>query len=161
MAGLAAWRFEGPAGAARAAEVLSGLVEAGRLDLRDAATAVWDPGQGRPRTQQLLADAPGSLDGGFWGLLFGVVFFVPLLGAAVGAPTGATAGALADVGIDDGFINRLRDQVTPGTSALLALGSGSDLERLHDGLAARLRSEHISTDLTADQAGALRAVFGG
>ena len=61
------------------------------------------------------------MGGSFWGLLFGLIFFVPLLGAAIGAATGALAGSLTDVGIDDAFINKVRDQVTPGTSALFVL----------------------------------------
>ena len=75
---------------------------------------------------------PSELGAGFWGLLFGLVFFVPLLGAAIGATTGALAGALADVGIDDHFINRVRDQVTPGTSALFLLTSDAVVGRVTD-----------------------------
>jgi uncharacterized membrane protein len=61
------------------------------------------------------------LDGAFWGLLFGLIFFVPLFGAAIGGATGALVGSITDVGISDDFIKCVRDEVTPGTSALLRL----------------------------------------
>ena len=98
-----------------------------------------------------------ALDVGFWGLFFGLVFFVPLLGAAIGATTGALSGALADVGIDDHFINRVRDQVTPGTSALFLLSFGVVPERLRTAFGDG--PPLISTDLDPDQEAALRAVF--
>ena len=77
----------------------------------------------------------GALGGGFWGLLFGLIFFVPLLGAAIGAATGALAGSLTDVGIDDEFINKVRDQVTPGTSALFVMTSHAVVDRIQEGFA--------------------------
>ena len=45
-------------------------------------------------------------------MLFGLIFFVPLLGMAIGAGMGALTGAMADVGIDDDFIRRIRDEIT-------------------------------------------------
>ena len=70
----------------------------------------------------------------FWGLLFGLIFFVPLLGAAIGAATGALAGSLTDVGIDDEFINKVRDQITPGTSALFVMTSDAVVDKVQGGL---------------------------
>ena len=46
---------------------------------------------------------------------------MPLLGMAVGAGLGALAGSLADVGIGDESIREIREQVTPGTSALFLM----------------------------------------
>ena len=162
MATLTAWRFDTVDGADRAAAVLLDLGDSGALASRDAATVAWDTGKRKPRTRELYPDpaVAGALGSGFWGLLFGLVFFVPLLGAAMGAATGATAGSLADVGIDDGFINRLRDQVTPGTSALVLLASGEELERVHDALAGDPHADLIQTDLTPAQESALREIFG-
>jgi uncharacterized membrane protein len=121
----------------------------------------WEVGKRKPRTRQRTsAGAAGALGGGFWGLLFGLIFFVPLLGAAVGAASGAIAGSLSDVGIDDGFINRVRDQVTPGTSALFVLTSNAVVERIHDAFSDGPQGELIFTDLTPDQESALREIFG-
>lgn len=155
MATLTVWQFAEPDGAARSADLLGQLVLGDPLAIHDAAVIEWEAGDRKPRTRQLA----GELGSGFWGLLFGLVFFVPLLGAAIGATTGALAGALADVGIDDHFINRVRDQVTPGTSALFLLASESAVDRVHDALAG-LRPTVIATDLDDDQEAALRAVFG-
>lgn len=151
MATLAVWQFDAADDAGLAADALTHL----RPD--DAALVEWPAGDRRPRTRQLV---DGGLDAGFWGLFFGLVFFVPLLGAAIGTTTGALAGALTDVGIDDHFINRVRDQVTPGTSALFVLTSAAEVGRLRDALAAGPPPELISTVLDVDQEAALREVFG-
>jgi uncharacterized membrane protein len=37
---------------------------------------------------------------------------------------------VADVGVDDGFIKRVCEEVTPGTSALFALSSDTVQDRL-------------------------------
>jgi uncharacterized membrane protein len=161
VATLGAWRFDSTAGADRAADILLDLAERDDVLLLDAATVVWETGKRTPRTRELFPDAtrPGVLGGGFWGLLFGVVFFVPLLGAAIGAATGATAGPLADVGIDDGFVNQVRDQVTPGTSALFLLTSEVVVTRVHHAFAAGPAGDLIRTDLSPEQESALREVF--
>ena len=169
MATLTAWRFETSDGAATAAEIVRDLAAAQHLVLHDAALVEWEPGRRKPRTRQLgegtgdgIGDGrgPGALSGGFWGLLFGLIFFVPLLGAAIGAATGAIAGSLSDVGIDDGFINRVRDQVTPGTSALFLLTSEEVTERVRDAFADGPHGDLISTGLSPEQESALREIFG-
>ena len=162
MATLTVWRFDTTDGADRAAGVLLDLVDRDDIAPLDAATVVWERGKSRPRTRELFPDAAGhgALGGGFWGLLFGLVFFVPLLGAAIGAATGTITGSLTDVGIDDGFINQLRDRVTPGTSALFLLGSEAIVERVHETFAAGPHGDIIHTDLTPEQEAALREIFG-
>lgn len=161
MATLTVWTFDTVAGAGAAVDLLEKLARADELVVHDAATVVWEPGQGKPRTQQLSpgSAAAGGLGAGFWGLLFGLIFFLPLLGAAIGAATGALAGSLVDVGIDDTFINRVRDTVTPGTSALFVLGSDGALDRIHEVFASGTQVELIFTPLTEEQEAALRAVF--
>ena len=160
MATLAAWRFETPTGADEAAMTLQALVVSGTLTTHDAATVSWDLVWKKPRTRQLCGTGPdGNLGSAFWGLLFGMIFFVPLLGAATGAAGGALAGSLTDVGIDDTFINRVRDQVTPGSSALFVLGPDAVVEPLEAAFAAHGETGRILTRLTAEQDEALRAVF--
>ena len=63
----------------------------------------------------------GAVSGGFWGTLIGLIFLNPLLGLIVGAGTGAAAGALSDVGINDNFMKKLAESLTPGSSALFVL----------------------------------------
>src|SRR3954469_23012396 len=60
----------------------------------------------------------GATFGMFWGLLFGMLFFVPVLGMAVGAGLGALMGKMEKTGVNQEFINQVREMLTPGTSAL-------------------------------------------
>lgn len=161
VATLTVWRYDSTDGAQQAADILADLERAHQVVVQDAAIVSWEPGKRKPRTKQLTnTSAAGALSGGFWGLLFGLIFFVPLLGAAIGAATGALAGSLTDVGIDDGFINRVRDQVTPGTSALFVLTTDAVVDRIHDAFAGGPHGELIATDLSPEQEAALRETFG-
>lgn len=131
------------------------------MSIHDAATVTWETGKKKPKTHPLggSTTAAGALGGGFWGLLFGLIFFVPLLGAAIGAASGALAGSLTDAGIDDGFINRIRDQVTPGTSALFLLTSDAVTDKVHAAFAGGPRAELLFTNLSNEQEAALRDAF--
>jgi uncharacterized membrane protein len=100
----------------------------------------------------------GALDGAFWGLLFGLIFFVPLLGMALGAAAGALAGSLTDVGIDEDFINQVREKVTEGTSALYLLDSGAVVDRIRDEVKG-MDFELIASNLSKDQEEKLRETF--
>src|ERR1700681_2205633 len=119
MATLTVWKFPTAEGAEEAVQTLERLQSEQLIQVHDAAVVSCPQGKKQPRTRQLhnLAGA-GALGGAFWGLLFGLIFFVPLFGMAIGAAAGALGGAMTDVGIDDSFIKRVREQVTPGTSAL-------------------------------------------
>ena len=159
MATLTVWKFEDPQGADQAVTTLESLAKQQLITLLDAATVSWPAGARKPKTRQLhsLAGA-GALGGSFWGLLFGLIFFIPLLGLAIGAAAGAVGGSLSDVGIDDDFIKRTRDQVKPGTSALFAMTADAVLDKVHDAFRGQ-RVELVSTNLNADQERALREVF--
>jgi uncharacterized membrane protein len=159
MASLTVWKFGTPFGADAALETLQGLQQQELIAVRDAAVVSWEAGTSKPRTRQLHdTRLGGALGGGFWGLLFGMIFFVPLVGLAIGAAAGALAGSLADVGISDSFIKNVRDQVTPGTSALFLLSSDAVLDRVRAEFAAT-EAELISTNLSEEQESALRAAF--
>ena len=160
MATLAVWKFDTPTGADESAITLEALDLQDILALRDAATVSWRRTMNKPRTRQLPGHTPqGNLNSSFWGLLFGMIFFVPLLGAAIGAAGGALAGSLTDVGIDDSFINKVRDQVTPGTSALFVLGPDAVVHTIEAAFAVHQPAGRIVTRLSAEQDTALRSVF--
>jgi uncharacterized membrane protein len=160
MATLTVWKFDTVKGAEEASETLRHLAAQELIEIHDAATVSWEEGTKKPKTHQLhnLA-ASGALGGAFWGMLFGLIFFVPLLGAAMGAATGALSGSLVDVGIDDGFINRVRDKVTPGTSALFVLSSDAVVDKVKGAFAGRHRPLLLFTNLDERQEAALREVF--
>lgn len=63
----------------------------------------------------------GAAGGLFWGFLFGILFFIPFLGMAIGAGLGAIMGKITESGIDKEFIDKVRDQVQPGTSAVFLI----------------------------------------
>src|SRR5512142_2962973 len=62
--------------------------------------------------------AAGTTWGAFWGLLFGMLFFVPFLGMVMGGAMGALFGGMAKAGLDKEWLQRVRDVLKPGTSAL-------------------------------------------
>jgi uncharacterized membrane protein len=53
----------------------------------------------------------------------------------------------------------VRDQVTPGTSALFLMSPDTVLDRLKDEFAVHAPSDLVFTHLSADQEGALRKVL--
>jgi uncharacterized membrane protein len=157
---LTVWKFDSPDGAEGAERALGEMQKEGLLTVLDFATVSWAEGKKKPVTKQGSPTAgAGALGGAFWGMLFGLLFFVPLLGVAVGAAVGGLAGSLADVGINDDFIKKVRAEVTPGTSALFLMTTGTVLDRVKEGLAAHAPSELIYTNLSDEQESALRRVF--
>ena len=163
MATLSVWKFNDTSSAERTITVLQHLQQQELIKVFDAATVVWEEGKKKPKTRQLnnLTGA-GALGGAFWGLLFGLLFFVPLLGMAVGAATGALTGSLSDVGIDDNFIKSVREQVTPGTSALFVMTSDAVQDKVLAAVKeAGLHAELVHTNLTLSGAVALQCVLVG
>jgi len=159
VATLTVWKFDDAEAADKAVSTLEGLAKQQLITVQDAATVSWPSGAKKPKTRQLhgLAGA-GALGGAFWGMLFGLLFFVPLLGMAVGAAMGALTGSLSDVGIDDDFIKRARDEITPGSSALFLMSSGAVVDKVRDAFRGD-QPELVSTNLSDSQERALREVF--
>jgi uncharacterized membrane protein len=159
MSTLSVWRFDSPDGAENAVSTLEGLRQQQLIKVHDAAIVTWQPGARKPRTRQLQSmTGAGALGGAFWGMLFGLLFLVPILGAAVGAAAGALTGRLTDVGIDDTFIKRAKEEITPGTSALFVLTSDAVLDRVQDAFAGE-RADLLFTNLTNEQEQLLREAF--
>jgi uncharacterized membrane protein len=159
MSTLSVWRFDTPEGAEKAVITLEHLSRQQLITVGDAATVSWQEGAKKPKTRQLhdLAGA-GALGGAFWGMLFGLLFLMPLLGAAIGAAAGALAGKFSDVGIDDEFIKRTRDSITPGTSGLFVLTSDAVLDKVKEAFAGQ-RAELLFTNLSTEQENRLREAF--
>ena len=159
---LVVWNSGTAADAACARGILQDLVGTDRESVHDAAMVSWPWGSRKPTTR-VLADlrSERALGDEFWGMLFGVIFYSPLLCAAVSRATDAFSGSLADVGIDDTFVNRVRDSVTPGTWALFVLGSDALVDRVRGVPGLDQRSGVLVTKLSRRQLGALRQVFVG
>lgn len=161
MATLTVWKFDSPTAADETVATLEKLAQQELIKVHDAATVSWAPGAKKPKTRQLRSlTGTGALGGMFWGMLFGLIFFVPFLGAAIGAAAGALAGSMTDVGIDDGFIKAVRDEVTPGTSALFLMSSDAVADKIKPALEqAGHRGELIQSNLSDEQEAALREMF--
>jgi uncharacterized membrane protein len=159
MTSITVWAFDNPNAATEALRRVQAKGKQGLLDLQDAAIVSWPEGKKRPKTQQLhnMAGA-GALGGAFWGMLFGMIFLMPVLGAAIGAAAGAAGGSAADMGIDDDFIDSLRERVVPGTSALFLLVDDVVIEKVGD-VFEGMNVEIIQTNLTEVQESELRDQF--
>jgi uncharacterized membrane protein len=159
MATLTVWKFPSADGADDAISKLEQLQSEELIKVQDAAVVSWPQGKKKPRTRQLhnLAGA-GALGGAFWGMLFGLLFFVPFFGMAVGAAAGALGGAFTDVGIDDNFIERVRSEVTPGSSALFALTSDAVMDRVGEAFSGT-HAELLETNLSNEDEQRLHEVF--
>jgi uncharacterized membrane protein len=159
MGTLTVWKFDTAEGAQNALQLLERLQKEELIQVDDAAYVYWPEGRKKPKTEQARSlTGAGALGGSFWGLLFGLIFFVPLLGLAVGAAMGALAGSMSDVGIDDDFIRRVRDEVTPGTSALFAMTSNAVTDKVLEQFR-HTRPTLLSTNLSHEQEARLREAF--
>jgi uncharacterized membrane protein len=155
---LTVWRFEGPRAAQEALPFLERLAANGHISVDDAALVSWPRTSRKPSTRELGGlTGPGALWGGSWGLLLGLIFLVPIAGPTFGAAAGAIAGGLGDFGIDDDFIKRVRDAVTPDTSALFVLGDSADTEAL---AAEMPHAAVVRCELSVEHERRLRAALG-
>ncbi len=159
MSTLTVLKFEDPEGAGKALEKLDDLQKQSLIKIIDAATVSWPQGAKKPKTKQAMdLTCLGALDGTFWGMLFGLLFFMPFIGALVGAAVGAIGGMFADFGIDDRFINEVKQKVTEGTSALFVMSTDAVVDRVVDSFS-ELEAEVIATNLPADAEEKLKAAF--
>lgn len=159
MATLSVLKFDTPTGANEMLNTLESLQKQQLITVQDAAIVTWPADKKKPQTKQLRNMAGvGALGGAFWGLLFGILFFIPFLGLAIGAAMGALAGHFSDYGIDDNFINSVKDKVTPGTSALFLLTSGAVVDKIVPAVKGQ-KFEIIQTNLSKEQEDKLRAAF--
>lgn len=129
MSNLVVLGFDGIHTADDVLNKLRSLQKEHLIDLEDACVVERGP-DGKIHVKQAvnltaLGAKTGGLWGAMWGTLVGILFMNPLagmaVGAAVGAGSGALSGSLADYGIDDEFVKRLGDTITPSSSALFVL----------------------------------------
>jgi uncharacterized membrane protein len=137
---------------------LERLAAEGHLSVDDAALVSWPRASRKPWTRELGAlTGPGALWGGSWGVLLGLIFLVPIAGPTFGAAAGAIASGLADFGIEDDFIKRVRDTVTPDTSALFVLCDIAVTDRITQEVPA---ADVVRCELSVEHERRLRAALG-
>jgi uncharacterized membrane protein len=162
MATLTALKFPTAEGADNMLLTLQRLQAQQLIQIDDGAIVTWPEGAKKPKTKELSKETStgvGALGGAFWGMLFGLLFFVPFFGMAIGAALGALAGHFAHYGIDEGFINQVREKITPGTSALFLLTSAAVVDKLAEAVKGQ-QFEIIQTNLSNEQEKQLREAFG-
>ena len=157
---LVVLKFDEPEGADKALELAKGLQKQQLLQLLDASTVTWPKGKKKPKTFHLGdLTCAGAWDGAFWGMLFGLLFFMPFLGAAFGAAVGALSAHFADYGIGKDFIDKVRQKVTEGTSALFLLVGQVTTDRVVEAFKAAPKFEIIASNLSHEQEARLKEAF--
>ncbi len=159
MTTLTVWGFSEPDAAERVRDKVLALQKQDLITVQDAAVVTWPADKKKPKTKQSVSMAGAGASGGaFWGLLFGLIFFVPFFGMAFGAAIGALSGSMQDFGIDDDFIDSVREQVKPGTSALFLMSSDAVVDRVQEALAGE-EMNLLTTNLSVADERALAELF--
>jgi uncharacterized membrane protein len=128
---LTVWIYDSALGAAAGEVRLKNLRQRNALHVHDAITVSWMPGAHQPRIGHLrhktsAAAARGSVLGG----LLGLIFLAPALGMAADAGLAALAQRLSGTGIDQAFLEAVKAQLHPETSALVVLSTDADLDEV-------------------------------
>jgi uncharacterized membrane protein len=161
MTTFTVWKFTDPEGAAHAAEVLRNAEADGLVTIVDQATVTWPVGAQKPETDHGHDSTKrGAAWGALWGILTGALFMVPLVGGVVGAAIGALSKATEGTGITKDDLERIRTEITEGTSGLFLVTEAGNLDRLGE----RFRGDDkklITTNLTEAERETLLETFGG
>jgi uncharacterized membrane protein len=161
MTAFTVWKFDGPDGAEHAASVLKDCERDGLVKILDHAVVSWPKDASHPTTKQSHEESwRGTGWGAFWGVLLGALFFVPVIGGIAGAAIGAIAKMTQDSGITKEQLQKIRTEVTPGTSALFMVTEQGDLDRVGERFHG-LHSKLIDTNLTDAERQVLLETFGG
>ena len=148
MTTFTVWKYDNPEGADHAVSLLQQAANEGLVKIDDHAVVSWPLGASHPTTKHQHEDNwRGAGWGALWGLLFGALFAIPVIGLAVGAGAGALSKARERLGISEEQLERIRGEITEGTSALFLVTEQGDLDRLGE----RMRGVHsrlIETNLT-------------
>jgi uncharacterized membrane protein len=161
MTTFTVWKFDGPDGAERAARLLRDAEADGLVKVDDHAIVSWPVGAPQPHTAHGHEETwRGAGWGAVWGLLIGTLFFVPVLGGLGGAALGALSKVTEDAGITREQLERIRAEVTEGTSALFVVTEQGDLDRLGERMRG-MNSALIATNLTDGERSVLLETFGG
>jgi uncharacterized membrane protein len=161
MTTFTVWKWDDPDGAANAEAVLKSAEADGLVKILDHAVMSWPPGADKPELHHKHDDPKrGAGWGALWGVLGGALFLVPVAGAVVGAGVGALAKATDGTGITKGDLERIRTEITEGTSALFLVTDEGNLDRLGERVRGMSKTL-ISTNLTDAERETLMETFGG
>ncbi|EWT01547.1 membrane protein [Intrasporangium oryzae NRRL B-24470] len=161
MTAFTVWKFEDPAGAEQASHLLKQAESEGLVKVLDHAVVSWPQGDPKPTTKHSHdATVRGGGWGALWGMVAGALFFVPVIGGVAGAAIGAISKATEGTGITKEQLERIRTEVTEGSSALFMVTDEGDLDRLGDRFKT-MPKKLIETNLTDAERTVLLQTFGG
>ena len=128
---LTVWIYDSAMGAAAGEVRLKDLKGRNALQVHDAVTVSWMRGAHQPRIGHLrretsAAAARGSVLGG----LVDLIFLAPAAEAEAGPGVAALAQRLRGTGIDQTFLEEIKAQLRPETSALVVLSGHADLDEV-------------------------------
>ncbi len=160
MTTFTVWKFDDPEGAGRAEAALKDAAADGLVKIVDHAVMSWPVGADKPDLHHKHDGSKRAAGwGALWGVLGGALFLVPVAGAVVGAGIGALAKSTEGTGITEGDMERIRTQITEGTSALFMVTENADMDRLGERFHGR-DAKLISTNLTEAERETLLETFG-
>ena len=133
MTTFTVWKFDNPEGAERAVRALQDAQADQLVKIDDHAIVSWPKGAEHPETKHGHEEKwRGAGWGSVWGILIGTLFFVPVVGGLAGAAIGALAKSTEGAGITKEQLEKIRDEVVEGTSALFVVTEQANLDRLGD-----------------------------
>jgi uncharacterized membrane protein len=149
--------FDSEEEARAALHTLRNVEKQGGIKFEDTAIVAMDAdGKVHVKNEASAATEVGAVVGGIMGGLLIVAF--PIAGIALGAAAGAGIGAATGSGIDGKFVDEIKSQLTPGTSALFLQIQDANA----DMAIASLRAYHgrvIQTSLDEETEEALRSAL--
>src|SRR3954454_12025901 len=131
MTTFSVWKFDDPGGAEHAERMLQAAAAEQLVKIDDHAIVTWPVGASHPDTKHGHEETwRGAGWGSIFGILIGTLFFVPVVGGLAGAALGALAKRTEDAGITKEQLEKIRVEITEGTSALFLVTEQGDLDRL-------------------------------
>ena len=128
---LTVWRYDSALGAAAGEVRLKDLQQQGGLRVIDAVTVTWVRGSDRPHVGHLLHHGPAAVaKGSALGVLVGTLFLAPVVGAVAGGAAAELAERLKHSGLDETFLDEVKADIVPGSSALIVLSTTSDIDKV-------------------------------
>jgi uncharacterized membrane protein len=160
MTAFTAWKFDTPDGAEQATTILRYAEGDGIVTILDYATVSWPVGADEPKIKNAMGEtARGAGWGALWGVLLGSLFVIPVVGGVVGAAIGGLAKSTQGTGIRKEDLERIRTEITEGTSGLFAVTENGDLDRLGERFRG-VNSTLLNSNLTEDEQKILLESFG-
>ena len=126
MSNLIVIVYDDPNGAFAMRDALKSVQQMGRINLDDSAVVLKDAdGKVHVKHQMDRGIKIGAVGGGVLGLLLAGIFF-PIGGILIGAVAGGLIGKSADLGISHKFVDEVKEELKPNSSALFVIVRDAD-----------------------------------